>query len=157
MEAIKSSFSFSFKVFNAPFSLVVMILLFVLCTATAVLIAREYSNYPQINTYRLNLISALQTDAEKQEVVLLKESQAKLQVEVADLREEKKQLEETVATQSTKITQQAQQIANAMVIEKDLGEVYERRVKPKFVAAGDSVKGAYASVVSYTAKLWHNE
>lgn len=157
MENTKSTFSFSFKIFHAAFTVVVMILLVVLGTATAVLIAREYREYPQINTYRLALISGLQTEAEKQELSTLRETQERLQLEVADLREEKKQLEQTVALQSTKIQQQEQQIANAMVIEKDLGEVYERRVKPKFVAAGDSVKGAYASVVSYTTKLWHDE
>lgn len=157
MENTKSTFSFSFKIFNAAFTFVIMILLFVLCTATAVLIAREYREYPQINTYRLALISGLQTDAEKQELSTLRETQERLQLEVADLREEKKQLEQTVALQSAKIQQQEQQIANAMVIEKDLGEVYGRRVKPKFVAAGDAVKGAYTSVVNYTAKLWHDE
>ena len=152
---MKSSFSFSFKVFNALFSVSFMLLAFVFSAMVAVLIARDFNDIEWINRYRVEAIYQLQTPAERAKVGDLEASLALTQEAHRVLLAEHKALQAEKARVDMIVMQQKDKIDNSMVIEKDLGEVYDNRVKPNVVAAKDAVVGVYVSAVSYTKDAYH--
>lgn len=105
-------------------------------------------NVPVFDAYRIQMIRILQTPAERALV-------SDLRSEISDLNVKLVVAEGKIAFLEENKLKLEDRIANAMVIEKDLGEVYDNRVHPKLVKAKEYVEEKTGTVVGYTKAVYH--
>ena len=138
-------------------STVITLFFSVILVALSLTVLVEFQSVPGIDNFRMQAIYALQNDAERLEVSNLKDANKLLSTENAQLSNQVKEQKNQIARLDNLVMAQKYQIDNALVIEKDIGEIYERRVKPKVVAAGEAVKDAFVSVKMAVMNVGSNE